>query len=53
MELAAVAVQQAQAQSAIALAVLKANAQAEQALVNMIDQMVPKGSLGSQLDILA
>ncbi|MFH1157357.1 MAG: hypothetical protein V1721_00490 [Pseudomonadota bacterium] len=54
MELAALALQQASLQTNIALALIKNNAQTEQALVNMIAQTVqssPSGGRGKNIDI--
>lgn len=50
MEVAAVAIQQAQAQTNAALSMVKKNAQADQALVNVIEQTIRSGR-GQNLDI--
>lgn len=56
MEVSAIAVQQAQSQLNASAAMLKKNAQAEQALINIIaesQQSAPTGGRGQNLDILA
>ncbi len=50
MELAAVALQQASAQTNVTLSMLKKNAQAEQSFINMIVQNAPSGSRGRNFD---
>jgi hypothetical protein len=51
MEVAAIALQQASAQTNATLAMVKQNAQTEQALIEMIAQSSPSGSRGQNLDI--
>lgn len=51
MEVAALALQQAQSQTNLAMNVLKKNAQAEQALVNMITQAAASGGRGQVVDV--
>lgn len=51
MEVSAAALQQVTAQTNAALSMVKKNAQAEQALVNMIAQNTPSGGRGQNLDI--
>ena len=51
MEVAAAALQQAGTQTNVALSMLKKNAQAEQAIANMLQQSSASGSRGNNLDI--
>ncbi len=49
----AVSVQQLGTQTAALLSIIKQNAQAEQSLVNMIQQSVPAGGRGQHVNITA
>lgn len=51
MEAVGVALQQVQGQLNVALSAVKQKAQAQQALVGMIDQAVSQGARGQKLDI--
>lgn len=51
MEIAAVAAQQAQLKNQVGLAAVKSQAQAQQALVNVIQGAIQSGSRGGNLNI--
>lgn len=53
MEVAAIALQQANAQTNLGLSLMKKSAQADQALINVLDQTVQSsgGGRGQNLDI--